>query len=229
MRATAVLRRSAFVPAGLPSAPVRAGASASRRAVVTRAQFSEDANLELSGFGEHVFKGAVAGRFLGKYGETAALLDTPAWTKDKSDVVAAALLDWARENGASVYCHWFQPMGSSGYRHGQSGQVYNTMVEFDSNGVPRWKVRRGRRRDGSAIGGAALDPNCLRMRRCIAAHPARPAASGCAHRVDVWQQRAPAALRGRGTRCAGAWWLDHPGPVSYAFRALLRSSPARIC
>lgn len=140
MRAAATLRRSAFVPASLPVAGARAGAGASRRSAVTRAQFSDDANLELSGFGEHVFKGAVASRFLGKYGENASLLDTAAWTKDKSDIVASAILDWARENGASVYVHWFQPMGSSGFRHGQSGQVYNTMVEFDHQGVPRWKV-----------------------------------------------------------------------------------------
>jgi hypothetical protein len=228
VRATAVLRRSAFVPAGASSfLPVRAGVSASRRAVATRAQFSEDANLELSGFGEHVFKGAVAGRFLGKYGETAALLDTPAWTKDKSDIVAAALLDWARENGASVYCHWFQPMGSSGFRHGQSGQVYNTMVEFDSHGVPRWKVRplppQPRLRDR----GSARDPNCLhaplhcrapralgRLWACTAGG-CLPAASAC-------------GLAGRGARCAGAAWLDR-APVPYLTHPGPCSSPARTC
>ena len=31
-------------------------------------------------------------------------------------------------------------MGSSGFRHGQSGQVYNMMVEFDSQNVARWKA-----------------------------------------------------------------------------------------
>jgi hypothetical protein len=125
------------------AAAVRPGGAAARslpRGAV--AQFCDDADLELARFGEHSFKGDVAGRYLGKYGETAALLSTSAWTANKSDIVAAALLDWARDNGASVYTHWFQPMGSSGFRHGQSGQVYNTMVEFDANNVARWKARR---------------------------------------------------------------------------------------
>lgn len=37
----------------------------------------------------------------------------------------------ATDNGASTYCHWFQPLASSGFRHGQTGQVYNKMLEFD--------------------------------------------------------------------------------------------------
>jgi glutamine synthetase len=36
-------------------------------------------------------------------------------------------------NGANTYCHWFQPMASSGVRHGLSGQVQNMMLEFDEN------------------------------------------------------------------------------------------------
>ena len=47
----------------------------------------------------------MAERYLGKYGESAALLDTP-WMEKKSDVVAAAILDWAKDNGASTFCHW---------------------------------------------------------------------------------------------------------------------------
>jgi glutamine synthetase len=38
----------------------------------------------------------------------------------------------AIDNGANVYCHWFQPMASSGVRHGQTGQVQNIMLEFNS-------------------------------------------------------------------------------------------------
>jgi len=51
--------------------------------------------------------------------------------------VAAAVLDWAVDHGANTYCHWFQPIGSSGVRHGQSGQVQNMMMKFDhkTNGV----------------------------------------------------------------------------------------------
>jgi len=29
------------------------------------------------------------------------------------------VLAWAIDRGASVYCHWFQPLGASGVRHGQ--------------------------------------------------------------------------------------------------------------
>jgi hypothetical protein len=179
------LRRSAFLPGGAVLAAVRPGAAPRRVASGAVAQFADDADLELARFGEHSFRGDVASRYLGKYGETAALLATSAWTANKSDIVAAALMDWAKDNGASVYCHWFQPMGArptggcavqrarwragahgrrraapacaarhpnltfcvrstagaSGFRHGLTGQLYNTMIEFDGNNVPRWKAR----------------------------------------------------------------------------------------
>jgi hypothetical protein len=55
--------------------------------------------------------------------------------------VAAAVLDWALANGASSYCHWFQPLGASGLRHGQSAQVQIAMIEFDRNGKPEWDFK----------------------------------------------------------------------------------------
>ena len=55
--------------------------------------------------------------------------------------MAAAVLDWARDNGASVYCHWFQPLGAAGVRHGQSAQVYNHMFEFAKDGTPVWDFK----------------------------------------------------------------------------------------
>ena len=108
---------------------------------MTRAGFAADADLEASGFGKHRFMGDVAAKYLGKYGETPALLETSAWTANKSDLVASAILDWAKDNGASSYVHWFQPMGASGFRSGMSGNLYNMMVEFDSRGSPQWKAR----------------------------------------------------------------------------------------
>jgi glutamine synthetase len=39
----------------------------------------------------------------------------------------------AIDRGANVYCHWFQPMGASGVRHGLTGQVQNMMMTFDEN------------------------------------------------------------------------------------------------
>lgn len=55
--------------------------------------------------------------------------------------VAAAVLEWAKDHGASVYCHWFQPLGSSGVRHGQTAQVQNQMIEFNREGLPVWDFK----------------------------------------------------------------------------------------
>mmetsp|Transcript_1660 Transcript_1660/g.6306 ORF Transcript_1660/g.6306 Transcript_1660/m.6306 type:complete len:709 (-) Transcript_1660:164-2290(-) len=92
----------------------------------------------LDGFGDHCFKGAVAKKYLAKYGESEKLLDDTTWPTQagKADIVAKAVLDWAVDNGAGVYCHWFQPMAASGVRHGLSAQVHQTMFEFDKDGKP---------------------------------------------------------------------------------------------
>ena len=84
------------------------------------------------GYGACCFRGAVAEKYLNKYGESAKLLEDKTWVESelKADVVAKAVLDWAVDNGASVYCHWFQPMGSSGVRHGNSGQVHQSMMDL---------------------------------------------------------------------------------------------------
>jgi glutamine synthetase len=82
-------------------------------------------------YGKQLFKGTVADKYLKAHGASAELLKDPSWTEHSSDVVAAAVLDWAIDNGADTYCHWFQPMGASGVRHGLSGQVQNKMLEFD--------------------------------------------------------------------------------------------------
>ena len=37
----------------------------------------------------------------------------------------------ATNHGATTFCHWFQPLASSGVRHGQTGQVYQQMLKFD--------------------------------------------------------------------------------------------------
>ena len=55
--------------------------------------------------------------------------------------VASAVLDWARDNGASVYTHWFQPLGSSGVRWGLASGVQNTMMEFLPDGTPAWDFK----------------------------------------------------------------------------------------
>jgi len=84
-------------------------------------------------YGKHVFTGTVADTYLKKHGADASILKDPSWTKTHADVVANAVLDWAVDNGANTYCHWFQPMASSGVRHGQTGQVQNMMMKFNND------------------------------------------------------------------------------------------------
>jgi len=84
-------------------------------------------------YGKNLFTGSVADAYLKKHGVSSgsALLKDPSWTKTNADAVANAVLDWAVDSGANTFCHWFQPMASSGVRHGLSGQVQNMMMKFD--------------------------------------------------------------------------------------------------
>eukprot|EP00591_Stephanopyxis_turris_P011704 CAMPEP_0195509352 /NCGR_PEP_ID=MMETSP0794_2-20130614/2306_1 /TAXON_ID=515487 /ORGANISM="Stephanopyxis turris, Strain CCMP 815" /LENGTH=714 /DNA_ID=CAMNT_0040636545 /DNA_START=35 /DNA_END=2179 /DNA_ORIENTATION=+ len=82
-------------------------------------------------YGKHVFKGKVADDYLKKHGADSSLLEDPNWTATHADTVAAAVLDWACDNGANSYCHWFQPLAASGVRHGLAGQVHNMMMQFN--------------------------------------------------------------------------------------------------
>jgi len=126
------------------SGALRRGAKQARatrgaRGVETNAMLAMSAApATTEGYGAACFRGAVAEKYLSKYGESAKLLEDQDWVKSelKADVVAKAVLDWAVENGASVYCHWFQPMGSSGVRHGNSGQVHQSMMDFAADGTP---------------------------------------------------------------------------------------------
>lgn len=60
------------------------------------------------------------------------VLDT-VWTRDPAlaEKVAAAVLEWAKDHGATMYTHCFQPLGSGMVRLGQMGQVHNAMFNFD--------------------------------------------------------------------------------------------------
>jgi len=91
-------------------------------------------------FGTKLFVGEVADKYLKKHGLTSSVFDDPMWTVSKADQVAAALMDWGRESGASSITHWWQPLASSGVRHGQTGQVQNTMFTFE-NGKPAYKFK----------------------------------------------------------------------------------------
>jgi len=103
--------------------------------------FSGAASLE--GYGKHLFKGAVAAPYLEAAGLPKGTLDNSDWTRNgaTADKVANAVSAWARDNGASVYCHWFQPLAASGVRHGGTGQVQNHFFEFDKDGVAQWDFK----------------------------------------------------------------------------------------
>jgi len=96
-------------------------------------------SVDISGFGKGFFKGTVAAPYLQKHGLKADAVELGEWTiNGDADKMAAAVLDWARDNGASSFTHWFQPMAAAGVRHGQTGQVHNKMLEFDANGDAKW-------------------------------------------------------------------------------------------
>lgn len=95
-----------------------------------------------SDYGKGVFKGKVADEYLKKQGLDVSVLDDPSWTVNHADAVAKAVIDWANDNDANVYCHWFQPMAASGVRHGQSGQVHNRLMTFNpSTGDLEWDFK----------------------------------------------------------------------------------------
>ncbi|KAJ8600195.1 hypothetical protein CTAYLR_001984 [Chrysophaeum taylorii] len=96
----------------------------------------------LEGYGDMVFKGAVADAYLTKQGLPPGILNTSAWMTEPetADKVAAGVLEWATENDATNFTHIFQPLGASGVRHGLAGQVHNAFFKFDASGKPIWDL-----------------------------------------------------------------------------------------
>jgi len=91
-------------------------------------------------YGTHLFKGATADKYLAKQGLPAGLLDDPSWTTSAAtaDSVAKAIMEWAGDKGASVFTHWFQPLGAGGVRQGMTGQVHNAFFAFGADGKPEF-------------------------------------------------------------------------------------------
>ena len=110
--------------------PIPAKSMASTSTGPAPAAVPKGTPVTMEGYGEHTFTGVVADKYLKKNGGAGSWLDTADWTKDmaKAEIVAASVLQWATDNGADTFCHWFQPLASNGLRHGQSGQVQNKMV-----------------------------------------------------------------------------------------------------
>ena len=99
--------------------------SAARRAMPALVSQRRGFMSAIEDYGQHCFKGEVANKYLAKQGLPAGLLDDPSWTESPAtaDSVAKAIMEWAGDKGASVFTHWFQPLGSSGVRMGMTGQV----------------------------------------------------------------------------------------------------------
>lgn len=141
------LRSSQGLPSKLPnvgahSTLFQAHHVLSSTAAKNKVSISDHKLLDFESFGKMLFKGEVAAKYMKKHGLPADTLDNPSWvTNGNIDKVAASLLDWARDNNASVYCHWFQPLGAALFRHGQSAQVQQSMFEFDSLGRLEWNFK----------------------------------------------------------------------------------------
>jgi len=89
-----------------------------------------------SSYGQNRFMGTVAAKYLVKQGLPANLLSTSDWTLDRETAhkVAKAIIEWAKERGATMTVHCFQPLGSAGLRLGQTAGVQNAMFNFNKKG-----------------------------------------------------------------------------------------------
>mmetsp|Transcript_31993 Transcript_31993/g.83716 ORF Transcript_31993/g.83716 Transcript_31993/m.83716 type:complete len:722 (+) Transcript_31993:90-2255(+) len=87
-------------------------------------------------YGKCRFMGTVAEGYLKAQGLPIDTLSSPNWTSDsaKTDKVAKAIVEWAKDNGATMATHIFQPLASGGLRFGQTGMVQNAMFNFNSKG-----------------------------------------------------------------------------------------------
>eukprot|EP00747_Dinoflagellata_sp_TGD_P160048 gnl/TRDRNA2_/TRDRNA2_177940_c0_seq4.p1 gnl/TRDRNA2_/TRDRNA2_177940_c0~~gnl/TRDRNA2_/TRDRNA2_177940_c0_seq4.p1 ORF type:complete len:784 (-),score=167.94 gnl/TRDRNA2_/TRDRNA2_177940_c0_seq4:86-2437(-) len=97
----------------------------------------------LQGFGEDVFKGAVADKYLAQVGMPSGTIEKGEWTRnpEEADKVAQAVTAWATDRDATVFCHWFQPLGSGGVRHGMSAMVQQSFFQFNALGQPVYDLK----------------------------------------------------------------------------------------
>ena len=87
------------------------------------------------------------------------------WTQGPAaDGVAKAILEWANDRGASVYTHWFQPLGASGVRLGMTGQVHNAFFSFGEDGKPVSSFKGKELLKGETDGSSYMNGG-LRVRR----------------------------------------------------------------
>jgi len=97
----------------------------------------------LQGYGEDVFKGAVADKYLAQVGLPSGTIEKGEWVRnpEEADKVAKAVTAWATDRDATVFCHWFQPLGSGGVRHGMSAMVQQSFFQFNDQGQPVYDLK----------------------------------------------------------------------------------------
>ena len=195
-------------------------------------QISFAANLGM--YGTCKFRGKEAAKYLVKQKLSESILDSASWTKDKAtaEKVAAAVLEWAKDHGATMYTHCFQPLGSGMMRLGQMGQVHNAMFNFDrKDGSIKWAFdadvlvhgetdgssyqNGGMRATHTAGGYTALDPSCAIFIRGDTVHipTVRPKNHASPKPPTSLQRAARVCRRASRTRCpAGLRVVARRGP-----------------
>ena len=83
---------------------------------------------EIDTYGKNLFKGEVADTYLAKQGLPKGTLEDPTWTSKHADKVAAAVMEWGKDQGASVYTHWFQVS-----EHGMQLRKKRYWLSFQNN------------------------------------------------------------------------------------------------
>ncbi|KAJ1488400.1 hypothetical protein T484DRAFT_1783542, partial [Baffinella frigidus] len=91
---TRALQASRTGQPGSVAAPGQPGSVVS--ATIPVAELTIDLEIQKLGYGSKRFIGAVADKYLAKYGESSKIFEDASWTKTKADVVAKAVLDWGR-------------------------------------------------------------------------------------------------------------------------------------
>ena len=99
-----------------------------RKAVVLDAEDKRPSEF----FGEHVFGRAAMAKYLSKrtYNAIIDAIDngTPL-SREYADGVATGMKQWAMEQGATHYTHWFQPLT------GGTAEKHDAFIEFDKGAV----------------------------------------------------------------------------------------------
>jgi len=104
-----------------------------------RAQIGPNFMGSMDSYGTKCFNGIVAKKYLLAAGLPAGLEEKVFEDKEllvkHKETVAKAVVKWAQDNDASMYTHWFQPLGSEMTRQGMTGQVHSAMFRPSKNGI----------------------------------------------------------------------------------------------